>query len=823
MRIEVDPEALIAAGRQMASLGSQLGRLSDALGAALSGGIASGTDPAGLNFGMKYGRQAQDFAEAVAEAADAFTTVGLLVEATGINYRNADDASTIGGSGPGAGVSGQPGKTMPAHVPPGPNGVTVPAPSKWHLVQPFLQALPVFGLLAGTAMTWPSGHSAIMGITAMQWRNFATGFALIEPQLGGIRSVVGAQSIPESGAMVAAVDDLGAAISSLADVASTMAQSVSDFAATVQATQDAIRRLLDRLSISGLWDTVTGLLTGEGDDILREVARDIGTVLENFQQQVKGIVGLLDELTILIGDAATAFQKWIRPVLVEHFGDSVGNALADAVTLYTDIQVGAVTGLIGTVAGAVALADPDTWKGMAELAASVVQDPSSAPGVLANMGKEFLAWDKWSGEHPGRAAGEAAFNIGSLFVPGGALTKSGSIARGLNLSRRMLDEGRLPGLGEVGDWSRVPGGAPRVPEMPAARPGTPPASPPRPDVPNGAGPGGAGPGRTAEPPPGGRPPTPGAEGGAGQRAPVEQSGRGAGPAGTDRVDPGSVPLSPSPSGTEGVGGDSPNGHPAPAGSGPVDNDTQVPSNGPDADPSRTYSLADGSSHTTTFAPEQLSDNQRVFEALDAHGVTKSDFVDLINKTVDALTPDERQLINSVRDALAPPTEDTVMQKVIPPGYFAADGNFVPSRADDYLAGNGIDPERIRGSVTVAGDTAHLSTPATIYDGLRLDYAGSPFERLDAGTHLIRFQADLETPGTYDIPLKSEMGGSGQFDTWDDPFTGSGFTKSVHDVVPEYVADNITMRDGAEMWEVLNDGTQRLVATLKDGAWIQQGN
>ena len=515
MRIEVDPEALIAAGRQMASLGSQLGRLSDALGAALSGGIASGTDPAGLNFGMKYGRQAQDFAEAVAEAADAFTTVGLLVEATGINYRNADAASTIGGSGPGAGVSGQPGKTMPAHVPPGPNGVTVPAPSKWHLVQPFLQALPVFGLLAGTAMTWPSGHSAMMGITAMQWRNFATGFALIEPQLGGIRSVVGAQSIPESGAMVAAIDDLGAAISSLTDVASTMAQSVSDFAATVQATQDAIRRLLDRLSISGLWDTVTGLLTGEGDDILREVARDIGAVLENFQQQVKGVVGLLDELTILIGDAATAFQKWIRPVLVEHFGDGVGNALADAVTLYTDIQVGAATGLIGIVAGAVALADPDTWKGMAELAASVVQDPSSAPGVLANMGKEFLAWDKWSGEHPGRAAGEAAFNIGSLVVPGGALAKSGSIAKGLNLSRRMLDEGRLPELGEVGDWAQVPGGAPRVPEVPPVRPGAPV---------------GAGQGRVGEAPPGGRSstPTPGAEGGSGQRVPVEPPGRGDG-------------------------------------------------------------------------------------------------------------------------------------------------------------------------------------------------------------------------------------------------------------------------------------------------------
>ena len=85
--------------------------------------------------------------------------------------------------------------------------------------------------------------------------------------------------------------------------------------------------------------------------------------------------------TGLIGDAATAFQKWIRPILVENFGEGVGNRLADAVTLYTDIQVGTVTGLIGTVSGVVAMADPDTWKGMAEMALSVAKDPSTLPGL----------------------------------------------------------------------------------------------------------------------------------------------------------------------------------------------------------------------------------------------------------------------------------------------------------------------------------------------------------------------------------------------------------------------------------------------------------
>ncbi|PRC47798.1 hypothetical protein C6A85_83105, partial [Mycobacterium sp. ITM-2017-0098] len=204
-----------------------------------------------------------------ADAANAFNSVGLLLEATGYNYKNADAASTIGGPGPTGGVSGEPSKTMAAHVPPGPNGVTVPPPAMWHLIQPLLQVVPGLGLFAGTAMTWPSGHSAMMGVTAVQWRNFATGFALIEPQLAAIKSAVGAQSIPERAAIVSALDSLGQAITSLADVSSSVAQSITDFASGVQATQHAIRRFMDRLSIGGLWDTVTGFLTGEGDDILR--------------------------------------------------------------------------------------------------------------------------------------------------------------------------------------------------------------------------------------------------------------------------------------------------------------------------------------------------------------------------------------------------------------------------------------------------------------------------------------------------------------------------------------------------------------------------
>lgn len=491
-RIEVDPEVLLRAGQRMGSLGTQLAMLSSALGAVLGSGIASGMDPAGAAFGFQYGRQAQEFADGLASAANSFKATGYRLEATGYNYKNADAASTIGGPGPMGGVGGEPSETRAATVPKGPSSATVSPPTKWTLIQPFLRLVPGIGTFAGAAMTWPSGDPSLMRLTAAQWRNLATGLSAFDDDMVALQMGLSQQSIPEGGKINEALRGLGAAVSGLSTSASDVAKLIDDFARGVQETQAAIRRLLDRISLDGLWDTVTGFFTGEGDDILREIANDVGDVLENFQSQVKGVVGLLEELVTVIGDLATEFQKWIRPVLVGAFGDDAGNALADTVTLYTDFQVGVVTGLINTVAGTVSMADPDTWKGMADMALSVAQDPSSLPGVLANMGKEFVAWDKWSGDHPGRAAGEAAFNIGSLFVPGGALSKTGTVAKGLSYTSRLLDEGRLPQLSDLpglGDGNRglddLPGAGPVRPEIPEFRPGAVPDSIVGPFTPNG--------------------------------------------------------------------------------------------------------------------------------------------------------------------------------------------------------------------------------------------------------------------------------------------------------------------------------------------------
>lgn len=240
---------------------------------------------------------------------------------------------------------------------------------------------------------------------------------------------------------------------------------------------------------------------------------------------------------------------------------------------------------------------------------------------------------------------------------------------------------------------------------------------------------------------------------------------------------------------------------------------------------REYQMMDGSVHKTDFAPEQIGSNRATIDGvLDQHGTDRDSMISLVNKPTSQLTDIEAQLLRDVRDDLPRPEADTMMQKVIGQPSFDKDGNLVQSGADDYILGNksGFDVTQVRGSVAIADDVSHLGTPEEIRRGLRLDYSGTPFREGDPGTHVLRFRAD--NPAGFEVPRNSSMGGSTKFDTWTDPFTGNGFTKATDDLVPELYANNVTMRPGAEMWEILDNGNQRLVAVLdKSGDWMPQGN
>ena len=205
MRIEVEPDVLVQSGQKLGSIGSQLGLLAKALGTALGNGIASGIDPAGANFGIKYGHQAEDFAKGMANATDAHNAVGFMLRATGYNYENADAASTIGGSGP-TGSVGAPPDESPVADAKGINGVMVPPPTKWALIQTFL----------GPMWSWPSGNASMMRITAAQWRNFANGLSAFDGEMSALKGAVSQQHIPEAGKIGDAITDLATGLASMA-------------------------------------------------------------------------------------------------------------------------------------------------------------------------------------------------------------------------------------------------------------------------------------------------------------------------------------------------------------------------------------------------------------------------------------------------------------------------------------------------------------------------------------------------------------------------------------------------------------------------------
>ncbi len=525
-RIEVEPDALIAAGQIVLAAGEQLGALSEAVKPMVAEGLASGYDLAGFNMGVQYGRQSQEFTNTLANAANAFKSVGYRLMASGYNYRDADAASTIGGPGPSGGLGPAPQESHPGQAARVPQNLLVPPPPKWNLITILLPL-----------NMWPNGHAGLMKVTAAQWRNFANGFKVFESMLTAPKAVVGAQHIDESGKMTEALTTLGTNITTLTEISSNVANAVEDYSNQVQETQNAIRRILNRISVSGLYDAAKDILTGDGMKLLREIANDIKALWHNFQTIVKAITGLLGEALTLLGEAADEFQRLIRPVLIAAFGEDIGGALAEGIKFYTDVQVGLISGLVGTVSGLVSLADFDTWKGMYDVATMIAKDPSKTDDVLIAMGKQFVAWDKWSGDHPGRALGEAGFNIGSLFVPGGALSKTGSVAKGAKLAKDLAsgerklsdlakfgsrgrgsvdagDSAGLEGLSDLGSRTQAPrfdagampeiGDAPRPPTIGDSPGGTPrgmggPPDPPGPDH-TPVRPGGDGPGQHSGPP-----------------------------------------------------------------------------------------------------------------------------------------------------------------------------------------------------------------------------------------------------------------------------------------------------------------------------------
>ncbi|WP_225752713.1 hypothetical protein [Actinotalea sp. Marseille-Q4924] len=249
-----------------------------------------------------------------------------------------------------------------------------------------------------------------------------------------------------------------------------------------------------------------------------------------------------------------------------------------------------------------------------------------------------------------------------------------------------------------------------------------------------------------------------------------------------------------------------------------------PGDAPASDvPAREYGLADGSEHRVAFAPEQLDTSHTAARTIDAmladpdlfarHGIepwTRAELVEVVMTSVRDLSPAQIGALREIADALPPPTAGDVVQKVLTPEQVRL--MLDPSTASTERALS------LGGSITRVEDTAALTTVRQLQEGLRLDYDDVTFLPHDESVYLVRTRAT----GDHAVVSRfSEMGGTGATDAWHDPYTGNGFLKS-DALIPEYRIENpVLMDSGTEMWEVLADGTQRLVAVIRDDAgWVR---
>lgn len=172
-----------------------------------------------------------------------------------------------------------------------------------------------------------------------------------------------------------------------------------------------------------------------------------------------------------------------------------------------------------------------------------------------------------------------------------------------------------------------------------------------------------------------------------------------------------------------------------------------------------------------------------------------DFHYMMQKNVNALKNIEKKKLANIRNVLSKPDANTLMQKVV-----------TKDVMKKYLDGIYKD---VGGSVAKAADTKHLESFEDYYHGLRLDYKNAKnkydFYIEDGSCGVIRFKSN-EVPETIIVP----QGGS--FDDWDYPFTSTGFTSGNNGRlgVPEWNLPNrVKFKDGDEIWEISNNGTQRL--------------
>ena len=141
----------------------------------------------------------------------------------------------------------------------------------------------------------------------------------------------------------------------------------------------------------------------------------------------------------------------------------------------------------------------------------------------------------------------------------------------------------------------------------------------------------------------------------------------------------------------------------------------------------------------------------------------------------------------------------LMQKAIP-----------PRMVEPYLTGRRA---IISGFVHRVADT-RATSPGELYDAFGLGYDGSDFSADMPEIYVLRWR--VVGTEAYQVPYSAELGGDWAMQP---PFTGTGYTASRGQAVPEYFTDPIPVPVGAEIHRIGIDKSD-FIARYDGQVWLR---
>lgn len=475
--LAVDPAALDGAGAAVVSAGESLGSVISALTAALAGcaGMA-GDDPVGARLGRSYDLSASRLVEAMVTTRNGVCGLGDGVRVSAHNYSLAEALSDV--SGRGAPLAAPPLTTgFSAGYAPSSVGTTIGPPPGWGWVARYI------------GMIWPTGNSGRLRAAAAAWTAAGTEFALAEIEVTGPpMQVIRGQQMPEGPAIEAAISDAYASTTAVVQQCRTLATHLTNYADRLDVVHAAVLDLLARIcdpmtGFKEAWD----VLTGEDEDEIRRIANDICTVIENFAAEADA---LRAQIAAVIPAAAMAASR-VLGYAAKGWGLAF-TGLGQRLEGIGEEAFGVVKGL-AEISQPRALLDPVGYlKSLGQVESGLLPlvgaGGEHGPGVSEawkELGKGVAHWDEWK-TNPFKALGETEFDLATLLLPGGPVSKLADRSRRLVGSLRKPPSELLPEPKVGVAPPKPPVESPPEVRPPEARPPEakpPEARPPKSDVP----------------------------------------------------------------------------------------------------------------------------------------------------------------------------------------------------------------------------------------------------------------------------------------------------------------------------------------------------